>query len=129
MQKKKNKELIERLVKNEKRLNDSIEKWSEVQKNVNKYEQQILLKGSNVEKYSSIIKQLQIELAEEKKKQESINTKLNRLKQEKQTLDKSYLDNLTRLKKAGLGSNCPEGMNLNDYILKKNIPCWGCILK
>ena len=60
---------------------------------------------------------------------DSITTKLNILKEEKQTLDQSYLTNLQQLKKVGLGSNCPKGVNMNDYILKKNIPCWGCILK
>ena len=125
----KNKELIERLTKNESRLNDAVQKWNTVQDNISKYEQEIILKGSNTEKQASTIKQLQIQLAEEKNKQDSITTKLNRLKEEKQTLDQSYLTNLQQLKKVGLGSNCPKGVNMNDYILKKNIPCWGCILK
>ena len=124
-----NQELIERLTKNENKLNDAVEKWKQVQDNISKYEKQILEKGSNTEKQSSIIKQLQLQLAEETKKQDSITNKLARLREEKQTLDQSYLSNLQRLKKVGLGSNCPPGVNMNDYILKKNIPCWGCILK
>jgi chromosome segregation ATPase len=125
----KNQELIERLTKNENKLNDAVKKFTEVQDNISKYEKQLLIKGSDTEKQSSTIKQLQLQLAEENKKQDSITSKLARLKEEKQTLDQAYLSNLTQLKKVGLGSNCPPGVNMNDYILKKNIPCWGCILK
>jgi hypothetical protein len=125
----KNKELVERLTKNESRLNDAVQKWNAVQDNISKYEQQLVIKSSNTEKKDSTIKQLQIQLAEEKNKQDSITAKLNRLREEKQTLDQSYLSNLEKLKKVGFGSNCPKGVNMNDYILKKNIPCWGCILK
>lgn len=124
----KNKQLTDRLVKNESRLNDALEKWKSVQKNINAYEQQIITKGSNNDKQANIIKELQTKLDEETKKQDDINAKLLRLKEEKEKLDKAYVDNLNKLKKVGFGSNCPKGVNMNDYILKKKIPCWGCIL-
>ena len=121
-------QLMDRLAKNESRLNDALEKWKSVQKNINSYEQQIVLTGTNNDKQANLIKDLQSKLTEELKKQGDINSKLARLKEEKDKLDKAYLDNLKKLKKVGFGSNCPKGVNMNDYILKKKIPCWGCIL-
>lgn len=118
--------LADAMQRNLDKLNSLAEKWNKAQEKINNFEQQLL--QSNNKKYDEIIKSLKQQLAAEKAKQASIDEKIALLRAEKAKLDEVFAANMEKLKAAGLGSNCPKGVNMNDYILKKNIPCWGCIL-
>jgi len=100
-------------------------KWNECQSKINRHEREILQSSSSDKQ---IIKELEAKLKKEKSKQGNLDTMMNRLREEKEKLDQAYENNMGKLKAGGLGNNCPKGFNMNDYILKKNIPCWGCIL-
>jgi len=100
-------------------------KWNECQSKINRQERELLQTGKGD---SKLVKDLQTQLKKEKSKQGNLDAMLAKLRQEKEELDQAYEGNMAKLKAGGLGNNCPKGFNMNDYILKKNIPCWGCIL-
>ena len=100
-------------------------KWNECQSKINRHEREILQYSSSDKQ---IIKELEAKLKKEKSKQGNLDAMMTRLREEKEKLDQAYENNMGKLKAGGLGNNCPKGFNMNDYILKKNIPCWGCIL-
>lgn len=118
--------LQEAMDKNNRKLDKLSKNWSQIQDKITTLEKQLL--QSDNKKYNEVIKQLKQDLEDEKKKQNSIDSKLSMLRIEKMRLDKAFEENLQKLKMAGLGNNCPKDFNRNDYILKKNIPCWGCNL-
>jgi uncharacterized protein YdcH (DUF465 family) len=121
-----NEALVSSMERNDAKLNKLSKSWNEIQGKISNLESG-LTQSSN-KKYSEIIKNLEQQLIEEKSKQGNIDSKLALLRAEKSRLDKAYEENLEKIKMAGLGNNCPKNFNRNDYILKKNIPCWGCKL-
>ncbi len=118
--------LSDAMQRNTDKLNALAKKWDSAQKKINNFEKELL--QSNSKKYDEIIKNLKQQLAAEKAKQLNIDEKIAQLRAEKAQLDAMFAENVEKLKKAGLGSNCPKDFNMNDYIHKKKIPCWGCIL-
>jgi hypothetical protein len=121
-----NEALVSSMERNDAKLNKLSKSWNEIQSKISNLESG-LVQSSN-QKYSEIIKSLEQQLKDEKSKQGNIDSKLALLRAEKVRLDKAYEENLEKMKLAGLGNNCPKDFNRNDYILKKNIPCWGCKL-
>jgi uncharacterized protein YdcH (DUF465 family) len=121
-----NEALVSSMERNDAKLNKLSKSWNEIQSKISNLESG-LVQSSN-QKYSEIIKSLEQQLKDEKSKQGNIDSKLALLRAEKVRLDKAYEENLEKMKLAGLGNNCPKDFNRNDYILKKNIPCWGCNL-
>ncbi len=121
-----NASLSESMTKNTQKMSEFSKKWDKAQDRINKLEKQLLESG-NI-KYDAVIKSLKDQLAAEKIKQSSIDEKIAILRAEKQQLDSIFAENIEKMKQAGVGSNCPKGVNMNDYIHKKKIPCWGCIL-
>lgn len=118
--------LSDAMQRNTDKLNALAKKWDHAQKKINNFEKELL--QSNSKKYDEIIKSLKQQLASEKNKQSSIDEKIAQLRAEKAQLDALFAENVEKLKNAGLGKNCPKDFNMNDYIHKKKIPCWGCIL-
>ena len=118
--------LSDAMQRNTDKLNALAKKWDDAQKKINNFEKELLL--SNNKKYDEVIKSLKDQLAAEKAKQTNIDEKIALLRAEKAQLDDIFAENIKKLKQAGLGSHCPKGFNMNDYIHKKKIPCWGCIL-
>ncbi len=118
--------LSDAMQRNTDKLNALAKKWNDAQNKINNFEKELL--QSNNKKYDEVIKSLKQQLAAEKVKQSSIDEKIAQLRAEKAQLDALFKENVEKLKQAGLGSHCPKGFNMNDYIHKKKIPCWGCIL-
>jgi chromosome segregation ATPase len=120
-----NKSIEQQLKRNETERLTLSNKWNECQSKINRHERELLQSSSSDKQ---IIKELEAKLKKEKGKQGNLDTMMTRLREEKEKLDQAYENNMQKLKAGGLGNNCPKGFNMNDYILKKNIPCWGCIL-
>jgi hypothetical protein len=120
-----NKSIEQQVKRNETERLTLSNKWNECQSKINRHEREILQSSSSDKQ---IIKELEAKLKKEKSKQGNLDAMMTRLREEKEKLDQAYENNMEKLKAGGLGNNCPNGFNMNDYILKKNIPCWGCIL-
>jgi chromosome segregation ATPase len=117
--------LLENIQKNDKKLDLLAQKWDESQAKINNYESRLLHSDSDKNK---VIRELQKQLDAERSRKVDIDDKIAKLREEKDKLDRAYHYNLKKLKESGLGNTCPKDFNRNDYIHKKKIPCWGCIL-
>jgi hypothetical protein len=109
-----NKHLMDLLTKNEASLSRLNNKLSMSLMKINNYE--LLQKSQNNS-------DLHITIQSEKDKITNIKNKITNTNILNNKLTKSYNKNLDNLNK-----NCSNGINMNDYIHKKKIPCWGCNL-